>query len=405
MRHYESKAQHQGAAHMDQTGASPRRNCLAPADEGVIFRNPLPGHRVINACFPFIHVLADGEWLCVLRTGGAMYSPDGMLELFRSSDGGKTWQRQGPVRDRREDPVHYNYREASLITLQDGSLVMRLTRVEHSKPELLIYNPETQGLLPHEACYMRSADAGRTWQEPVVASFEEPFEEQLAAVPCGSPIELADGTWFQAFETWKAYENDGPFDLNTFGLFSIDGGRTWGRRVPIAVGTEQGRSYSHGRPIRLTDGRLYCVVWTADAQLDRFHDLHAVTSTDATGRRWTPPMPLGVLGQTSCAADFGGGRLVLVYSHRENTEKPGIKAVLSEDGGRTWDLDRQIILWDAYGRESLGVAATDTYPSSHDAIAYGAPQAVRLDEHQAIASFWCTRGADTHCRWCRIRIT
>ena len=62
------------------------------------------------------------------------------------------------------------------------------------------------------------------------------------------------------------------------------------------------------------------------------------------------------------------------------------------------------LLWDAYGRESLRVARTATYPSSHDAIAYGAPKIIRLDGDHAMASFWCTQGADTHCRWCKIRI-
>ena len=54
--------------------------------------------------------------------------------------------------------------------------------------------------------------------------------------------------------------------------------------------------------------------------------------------------------------------------------------------------------------EALGVARSDTYPSSHDAIAYGAPRIVRLDDQHALAVFWCTQGADTHVRWSKVRV-
>jgi len=79
--------------------------------------------------------------------------------------------------------------------------------------------------------------------------------------------------------------------------------------------------------------------------------------------------------------------------------------VLSRDGGKTFDLSEPLVVWDAYGKESLGVARSSTYPSSHDSIAYGAPKIVRLDRDHAIASYWCTQGADTHCRWCLVRVT
>jgi hypothetical protein len=147
---------------------------------------------------------------------------------------------------------------------------------------------------------------------------------------------------------------------------------------------------------------LFVSFWAAEPQLQSYFDLHTVTSSDATARQWTKPEPTGIHGQTSCAADMGGGRMLSIFSHRENTEQPGIKIVLSRDSGQTWELDRPLVVWDAYGKESLGVARTSTYPSSHDAIAYGAPKIIQLDRDHAIASFWCTQGADTHCRWCNI---
>ena len=83
---------------------------------------------------------------------------------------------------------------------------------------------------------------------------------------------------------------------------------------------------------------------------------------------------------------------------------PGIKVMLSEDLGRTWDLDGQLTAWDAYGKAELGVPMTDTYPSSHDAIAYRAPHLGKLDANTLLASFWRAGSADTHVRFARLRI-
>ncbi len=371
-------------------------------DSGVIFRNPLPGHRVINAIYPFILPL-DGELLCVLRNGQALYSPDGILELFRSLDG-STWERQGLVRSREDDTFHYNYLDAHLTLLRDRTLLMRLSRVCHNDPNNLLFNPETQGLLSFETCYLSSFDNGKTWSEPVVPELNNLFVPEHVPVSCGQIVELDDGSWFQAFETWKCYSDPGPFDLNTYGLISDDRGRTWRDRVSVANGSVCNLSYSHAQPIRLDDGRLFASVWAAESQLQEFHGLYAAVSLDDYGREWEDPRPLGIPGQTSCALDMGDNLLLIVYSHRDNTEQPGIKVVLSEDGGQNWFTDSPLLIWDAYGKEALGVARTDTYPSNHDAIAYGAPRIIKLDDRRAIASFWCTQAGDTHCRYSEIEI-
>ncbi len=186
---------------------------LQIVDQGEIFRNPLPGHRVINSFFPAGVVLDNGEILVVARVAAAMYSVQGALELFRSTDGGRTWQRQGP------------------------------------------------------------------------------------------------------------------------------------------------------------------------------------------------PRPLGIPGQSSGAVELKDGRILLIYSHRDDTDQPGIKVVMSDDAGDCFDAREPLVVWDAYGKEALGVPRTDKYPGKHDAIAYGAPRILRLREREALAIFWCTQSADTHCRWTRVQVT
>ena len=373
-------------------------------DYGEIYRNPLPGHRVINVIFPNAVVLDGDEILCVARVGLAMYSVDGTMELFRSLDGGKSWRREGPPYDRDGDRVQYNYRNADLTRLRDGSLVMKIVRTAHPDTEILFFNPETGGALAPECCYLYSEDGGRTWTDPVVAAYDEPFATHHVPEHTGRVIELEDGSWFQAIETWKHYHDTGPFDLNSYGMFSHDRGHTWGDRVSVAAGSDHDRSYSHGMPTQLDNGQVFISLWTAESQLQTSYDIHMVRSTDDSCREWSNPKSLGIFGQTTGAADMGEGRVVMIYSHREQTDQPGLKVVLSEDAGESFDNREPLIVWDAYGKEALGVPRTDTYPSSHDAIAYGAPRIVRLDDQHALAVFWCTQGADTHIRWCIMRV-
>src|SRR5437667_2846503 len=104
-----------------------------------------------------------------------------MLEIFRSADRGKTWQRQGPVRDRRLDPKPYNYAEGYLSLLRDGSVVLRMMRVDASHPDKLSFNEKTSGMLPFELSFLRSADNARTWSEPVIADMASHFPGQEPA--------------------------------------------------------------------------------------------------------------------------------------------------------------------------------------------------------------------------------
>ena len=377
---------------------------LRIVDQGEIFRNPLPGHRVINCIFPAGCVLPSGEILVIARVCLAMYSRDGVLELFRSTDGGATWAREGPVHDSSRDDVPYNYRIGEMTLLRDGELILKMNRVAHDDENVLLFHPETGGVLEGEACYLRSTDGGRSWSDPQTIRLAEPFEPRHVYEASGRMIELRDGAWFQSFETWKQHDDANCYDLNTYGMFSHDEGRTWGERIPLAVGSDEQRSYSHGMPTELADGRVFIALWTAREDLEAFHDLHMVRSTDATCRSWIGPKPLGIPGQSSAAVELAPGLLLIIYSHRDDPNQPGIKVAMSEDDGDRFDLAEPLVVWDAYGKEALGVPRTDRYPGAHDAIAYGAPRIVRLSPDEALAIFWCTQGADTHCRWCRVRV-
>lgn len=371
---------------------------LRVTDAGVLYRNPLPGHQYVHASIPFTLELKPGEFLCVYRRGTAFYAPDGVLAMVRSRDGGKTWQEDGIVRDPRLDQRPYSYSAPTFTKLRDGSLVMVAMRRDHSDPTMLAVNPKTGSLMPVQTLLFRSSDAGRTWSDPEIIE----IPDELILDFSGPVIELTDGRWFIPFDRGKDYDDPGPPRTFMMGLFSDDHGRTWGDPVTIADGRPEQIGYFHGRVIKLLDGRLFTLLWARDEATGAFLPIHWVVS-DVHGRNWSAPQATAIPGQTSWAADLGDGRMVAGYTYRDG-EKPGIRAALSLDGGRTWDLERQVQLWDATGRETVGVAAIDQYPQSHDVIAFGKPMACATNDGEVLISFWCTEFCVTQAQWSRLRV-
>lgn len=367
------------------------------AGDGVIFRNPDPGHRHIAAFFPNPLELPDGELICCYNQGSALYAADLTFVVARSGDGGRSWRDQGPIYDRRLDGRPYSYHGPFVSQMRTGEVLIGAFRSDRSDPDRPMFNEATGGLHEPEIILLRSDDAGKSWGPPEVVA----LPAEIVATPAAAVIELADGRWFWPFDQWKGFDDERPYQPRTLGLFSTDRGRSWGDLVAYADGAAEGLGLWHGKPIVLSDGRLQTMYWAADMRSGANLGNHLCTG-DAGARQWGSPTPTNLPGQTSALVDLGGDRRCIVYTLREG-DQPGIMAALSEDGGHSWDLAGQLRLWDATGRDRLGVVALDSYPRSHDTIAFGAPAALRLADGDIYATWWCMEAAIVHVRWARLR--
>ena len=367
--------------------------------EGILYRNPKPGYRAECAFLPNVAALSDREILCVYRIGQAFYSHDGRLAQCRSRDGGQSWQQEGSIWDPAKDARPYSYTAPHVARLSDGTLLLTAFRVDASDPEQETFNAETGGVVWTEKVLFRSTNGGQTWSQPRV--LEIPSEAPLD-LP-SQIIELNSGRLFLACEQWKAWDDTRPLHIKGFAVFSDDGGESWSDRVDFPSAADADRMYSHTRYTRMLDGRILGMQWAQSIGGQENFDLHRVISDDS-GRQWSRPEPTGVPAQTSWPADLGGGLVALAYTRREGRQ-PGTLVALSADEGQTWDLDNQVLVWDAVGQEFLGVDHVPAYPRSHDNIAFGKPTLARLDDTTVLAAWWCTQACVTHVRCARLAVT
>lgn len=371
---------------------------LEIVQDSIIFRNPNPGYQAVMAAGTHPVQIAENELVCPYNRGQAYYATDLTFYMARSTDGGATWSEQSLIYDRSRDNRHYSYHDPFTTRLRDGRLIIFAFRTDRSDPERALFNEKTGGLAQVEIILFRSIDNGRSWTGPEVV----PVPPGYVITPSSPLVELANGQWMLHFDQWHGFDEPGPYRPRSIALFSSDEGRTWSEPLAFGDGEAQGKGFWHGRIITLNDGRLFTLFWSDERKTATTLPLHRCFGTP-DGRQWSTPEPTNIPGQTNYPVDLGQGRLAAIYTRREGAN-PGFFVTLSADGGKTWDIENQLQVWDATGRDKLGVEAPDAYPRSHDTIAFGAPNAIRLLDGDILASFWCTEMSITHVRSVRLRV-
>ncbi len=366
-------------------------------DSGIIYKNPQPDLKPIQAYFPFIEQLGKKELICIYSQGSAFGSVDRVLIKSRSLDGGKTWINDGLIWDTKNDNKKYSYNIGCITKLKDDSLVIVSTRWDRSDPDKPFYNPITEGYLPSEIILFWSFDNGYTWTSPQIVS----LPNGLIGNNSGCIVELDDGNLLLPFETWKSYEDSSLAKQKALALLSKDYGKTWNELITVADGEVDGLYYWDERIIKSGINKLTAVFWTHDIKNDKDLKVHISFSED-NGKTWSKPKPTNLNGAVTYPVKLNDGRLLSVYSLRYGG-LPGIYAALSYDEGNTWDLENQVILWDARGQSNIGSIKSKEI-STMMGYAFGMPSVKLLDNGKLIACFWCTDSCITHVRWCKLSI-
>ncbi|NOZ19606.1 MAG: exo-alpha-sialidase [Planctomycetes bacterium] len=322
----------------------PIRPAEVGAEHQVICKEP---GRYIG--WPTVGRKTDGELLVVFSGDRDQHvCPYGKTQIVRSRDNGKTWTEPETINDCIIDD-----RDAGILVCRSGAIVISWftslafekydcrkmygdAMVDAWKPYIAkITDEDRKKELGHWV--RRSTDGGKTWL---------PKQKIEGTAPHG-PIQLDNGHLI--FLGNAAVNGDHTIVAEE----STDDGATWKviGKVPFP---NYGNAY-WGEPhlAQTTQGRL--VAHFRHNKGDYSGYLFQSESDDG-GRTWTEAHRLPIWGFPPYLIRLRDGRLLTTYGYRR---KPyGQRACLSDDGGETWNIDREILLRDDAPNGDLGYPST-----------------------------------------------
>ncbi len=265
--------------------------------------------------------LSDGKLVLAVATRKKTLDP---VYIYESSDVGLTWGEIAQIL-----PGEDSSREMSLTALPDDSLLLTAQSavgVEEGKRIPLC----------------RSTDGGHTWETDSIEGDDYPR----------NVIVEADGSLLmvRALEKMREDISDETVAIaipvkggpNLRLDRSRDGGRTW--EFSEGIVDWDYCTWGEMSCIRLKDGRLLATMRNQipGTEGEGFEDTYVTDSSD-DGKHWSKPWRMGNTAEVHAyLTELDDGRILATYA---NYHLPwGVYAVISEDGGKTWDIENSIEL-------------------------------------------------------------
>jgi hypothetical protein len=252
--------------------------------------------------------LADGKLVLATCRLDKQDPPQFAIHVYQSTDLGLTWKEIGKTPLAGKEP--------SLTVLRDGSLILTAQKMGAKEMHLA-----------------RSSDGGETWDVGSAPGADYP--RNLIVEPDGSLLMIrAMAAGF--------FSEDGKGSPNLELGRSRDGGRTWQFSEGVVDWSET--RFNEVAAMRLKDGRLLAALRREipGTSGEAFEDTVLTRSLD-DGKHWSKPLQMTNTGEVHVYfTELHDGRILATYS---NYHLPwGVYAIVSKDGGETWDLDRPIEL-------------------------------------------------------------
>jgi sialidase-1 len=271
--------------------------------------------------------------------------PNSYLVLVRSRDLGRTWSTEPELIYAHpfggsQDPCLLQLDDGILLVSSYAWMLLPEEGVGHGSSSAM---PQAFGwkFTFLGGYLMRSFDAGRTWEGPILPPQLEEQATYFPGVPIpamnrGALLQGSDGRlyWAVATET-PAQPGQTRLDL----LVSDTFGEEWERLSSIAADDQV--IFNETSLIETAGGDLVAMVRTA-----RFDDHGVVVRSSDRGRTWEPWQDMGVIGHPYHALRLPDDRVLLVYGYRhepygirarvldpECTDFSGEELVLRDEGG------------------------------------------------------------------------
>ena len=273
--------------------------------------------------FPSFAVLTDKSLIATYRVGTTKDSADEMVEVRRSSDGGRTWSE--PERPFPAPHAMGSSVKAVHITPLGGTHLLAAALIvdRETYPGKGLFNEETEGALPLTIALKDSHDNGKTWTDWRIM----PVPDDVGPPSLTNPVMLLpSGRLAMSLETNKHYQDSSKWYQRVDYFFSDDNGQTWKDRQTVSEDPSGRIFYWDQRAGICPDGRFVSYSWTYDSEIKKYLNIHRSFGSDE-GATWTEPEDIGVADQASHPAILPDGRVVLAWVDRFQSQS--IKARMS----------------------------------------------------------------------------
>ena len=313
------------------------------------------------SCFPDITKTKDGALLVCFREAGEFsvkaleqdkydhVDKGARIALCSSRDNGRSWdyRKLAPFDEERGE------QDCSVQSLNDGRLIMNFFQwwvVPEDEKDRLPYparqqydNSWSDVMGPY---VIFSEDQGRSWDRKKT---EVPSTPLPRAGTADAVLEGSDGTLIMGM-----YGADfGEKVCGAYSVISRDGGKTWGESALIAEDPDRKISFEEPSICARKDGSLIALLRAGEP--GDYTYLYTAFSFDG-GISWTDLAKTPMWGHPPSVNLLNDGRLLCCYGYRR--EPFGVRACLSDDGGKTWNISEEIVIRDDGGSRDLGYPST-----------------------------------------------
>jgi hypothetical protein len=335
-------------------------------------------------------LLSEGEMLVTFDVDHRYRTLDYRTVASRSTDGGRSWDLEGPLL---RDPPPSTTHSIRTSRLADGSLIGLglVNRIED--PDADVVSSETLGRIPGDMFLVRSSDDGRTWTGLEI--IDTPLVGPSWEI-CHPVLELSGGRLLAPTATWRGLNGENPSGDQSPVFISEDGGRTWPDFGRSFDGRETGLTHWEQSVVELRDGRLLAVAWVY--RIESGHTYPSVYSiSEDRGESFSEPAPTRFHAQTCKVIELRDGRVLCVYRRHD---LPGLWAGTARLSGDLWQNLAHVPLWQ--GAES-GMTGEGKGGDELKGLKFGYPSMKQLPSGEVFLVFWCEEEGVQHIRWMRLR--